>query len=71
VTYNDGSSRRARLHAGRAVHYNYEVDPLCAAVEQAWNTGIGVVIVAGSDWLDDTFGNQVYATVMAPETALT
>ena len=50
---------------GRAVFESYKVDPLCQAVEQAWKAGIVVVVAAGNDGRNNTYGNNGYATIEA------
>jgi len=54
------------LSLGRPVFSSYCIDPLCQAVQAAWNAGIVVVIAAGNDGRDNSFGNQGYATIFAP-----
>src|SRR5579864_5528695 len=39
--------RVINLSLGRAVYETYKLDPLCLAVEQAWHSGIVVVVAAG------------------------
>jgi serine protease AprX len=39
---------------------------LCQAVEAAWNAGIVVVVAAGNDGRDNSFGNYGYGTINAP-----
>ena len=41
-------------------------DPLCRAVERAWQAGIVVVAAAGNDGRDDRFGTKGYGTITAP-----
>ena len=62
-TYN---IRVINLSLGRPVYESYTQDPLCQAVEAAWQAGIVVVVSAGNDGRDDTFGNNGYATINAP-----
>ena len=56
--------RVINLSLGRAVFESYQLDPLCQAVEQAWKSGIVVVVAAGNN------GRYVptdgYATVGSP-----
>lgn len=40
--------RVMNLSLGRAVFESYQLDPLCQAVEQAWKSGIVVVVAAGN-----------------------
>ncbi len=62
-TYN---IRVINLSLGRPVYESFAVDPLCQAVEQAWQAGIVVVVAAGNDGRDDSFGNNGYGTIEAP-----
>ncbi len=62
-TYN---IRVMNLSLGRPVYESYTQDPLCQAVEAAWNAGIVVVVSAGNDGRDNTFGNEGYGTINAP-----
>ncbi len=62
-TYN---IRVINLSLGRPVYESYTQDPLCRAVEQAWKAGIVVVVAAGNDGRDNSFGNQGYGTITAP-----
>src|SRR5216683_1597062 len=48
-TYN---IRVINLSLGRPVQESYTLDPLCQAVEAAWNAGIVVVAAAGNDGRD-------------------
>lgn len=56
--------RVINLSLGRGVFESYKLDPLCQAVEQAWKSGIVVVVAAGNNgrYLQ-TLG---YATVTSP-----
>jgi len=54
------------LSLGRPVFENYTLDPLCQAVEQAWNAGIVVVVAAGNDGRDNSLGTRGFATIDAP-----
>ena len=54
------------LSLGRPVYESYAQDPLCQAVEAAWQAGIVVVVSAGNDGRDNTFGNEGYGTINAP-----
>lgn len=61
--------RVINLSIGRPVYESYTVDPLCQAVEAAWQSGIVVVAAAGNmGRYADTNG---YATITAPGTILT
>jgi serine protease AprX len=62
-TYN---IRVINLSLGRPVYESYTRDPLCLAVEKAWKAGIVVVVAAGNDGRDNSFGNQGYGTIGAP-----
>jgi len=56
--------RVINLSLGRPVFESYTVDPLCQAVERAWQAGIVVVVAAGNmGRYPDTNG---YATITAP-----
>ena len=63
ATYN---IRVINLSLGRPVYESYTQDPLCQAVEQAWNAGIVVVVAAGNDGRDNSAGTNGYATITAP-----
>ena len=67
-TYN---IRVINLSLGRPVFESYTQDPLCQAVEAAWKAGIVVVVSAGNDGRDNTYGNDGYGTINAPVTILT
>ncbi|HUA17822.1 MAG TPA: S8 family peptidase [Bryobacteraceae bacterium] len=54
------------LSLGRPVMESYTQDPLCQAVEAAWNAGIVVVVAAGNDGRDNSQGTEGYATITAP-----
>jgi serine protease AprX len=58
--------RVMNLSVGRPVYESYQQDPLCQAVEAAWNAGIVVVVAAGNDGRDNSFGNNGYGTINAP-----
>jgi serine protease AprX len=58
--------RVLNISLGRPVYESYAQDPLCQAVEQAWKAGIVVVVAAGNQGRDNSFGNQGYGTVNAP-----
>src|SRR5262249_36526144 len=45
---------------------SYTQDPVCQAVEAAWQAGIVVVVAAGNSGRDDTLGTDGYATINAP-----
>ena len=58
--------RVINLSLGRPVFESYTQDPLCQAVEAAWNAGIVVVVAAGNDGRDNSQGTDGYATITAP-----
>jgi len=58
--------RVMNLSVGRPVYESYTLDPLCQAVEAAWNAGIVVVVAAGNDGRDNSFDNNGYGTINAP-----
>jgi serine protease AprX len=62
-TYN---IRVINLSLGRPVYESYTLDPLCQAVEAAWQAGIVVVAAAGNSGRDNTWGENGYGTVNAP-----
>ena len=58
--------RVMNLSLGRPVYESYTLDPLCQAVEQAWQAGIVVVVSAGNNGRDNWFNNDGYGTITAP-----
>src|SRR5215470_16571914 len=58
--------RVMNISLGRPVYESYTIDPLCQAVERAWQAGIVVVVAAGNMGRDNSFGEQGYATIEAP-----
>jgi len=54
------------LSVGRPVWESYTQDPLCQAVERAWNSGIVVVVAAGNYGRDNLAGTNGYGTIAAP-----
>ena len=54
------------LSVGRPVWESYQLDPLCQAVEQAWQAGILVVVAAGNYGRDNAAGTYGYGTITAP-----
>jgi serine protease AprX len=62
-TYN---IRVINLSVGRPVYESYTLDPLCQAVEAAWQAGIVVVTAAGNYGRDNSLGTNGYATIAAP-----
>jgi serine protease AprX len=63
ATYN---IRIINLSLGRNVFESSSLDPLCQAVESAWQAGIVVVAAAGNSGRDNSLGTQGYATIQAP-----
>jgi serine protease AprX len=57
---NKYNVRVINLSLGRPIHEGCAHDPLCQAVEAAWNNGIVVVTAAGN------LGRNGYATVLSP-----
>ncbi len=62
-TYNIGV---INLSVGRPVWESYQLDPLCLAVEQAWQAGIVVVVAAGNYGRDNAGSTDGYGTITAP-----
>ena len=62
-TYN---IRVINLSLGRQVYESYTLDPLCQAVEAAWNAGIVVLAAAGNQGRNDSAGTGGYGTIAAP-----
>ncbi len=62
-TYN---IRVINLSLGRGISSSYANDPLCQAVESAWNNGIVVVVAAGNFGRLNVSGIEGYGTVTAP-----
>ncbi|MGC2694408.1 MAG: S8 family serine peptidase, partial [Candidatus Angelobacter sp.] len=62
-TYN---IRVINLSLGRGIPASYTQDPLCQAVEAAWNSGILVVVAAGNYGRLSLNGSNGYGTVTAP-----
>ena len=58
--------RILNLSLGRPVYESYTLDPLCQAVEQAWNAGIVVVVAAGNEGRNNSANNNGYGTITAP-----
>jgi serine protease AprX len=54
------------LSLGRPVYESYTLDPLCQAVEQAWQAGITVVTAAGNYGRDNIASTNGYGTIIAP-----
>jgi serine protease AprX len=62
-TYN---IRVINLSLGRGIPVSYTQDPLCQAVEAAWQSGIVVVVAAGNYGRLSVNGSNGYGTVTAP-----
>ena len=62
-TYN---IRVINLSLGRPVFESYTLDPLCQAVEAAWNAGIVVVVAAGNSGRTNSQGIAGYGTIQSP-----
>ena len=58
--------RVINLSLGRPVFEAAALDPLCQAVEAAWNAGIVVVVAAGNEGRNNSANTQGYGTIMAP-----
>jgi serine protease AprX len=58
--------RVINLSLGRGIFESYTLDPLCQAVEQAWKSGIVVVVAAGNYGRDNSNNNYGYGTITAP-----
>jgi len=50
--------RVINLSLGHPVYESYTLDPLCQAVEQAWKSGIVVVVAAGNYGRDNSHGTR-------------
>jgi serine protease AprX len=62
-TYN---IRVINMSLGRPVYESYTLDPVCQAVESAWQAGIVVVVAAGNRGRDNSLGTHGFATIGAP-----
>ena len=58
--------RVINLSLGRPVYESYTQDPLCQAVEQAWQAGIVVVVAAGNEGRNNSANTDGYGTITAP-----
>jgi serine protease AprX len=58
--------RVINLSLGRGIFESYTLDPLCQAVEQAWQAGIVVVVAAGNYGRDNSNNNYGYGRITAP-----
>jgi serine protease AprX len=66
----DYNIRVINLSLGRNIFESYKDDPLCQAVEAAWQAGIVVVVAAGNNGransIGNTVGNSGYGTIQVP-----
>src|SRR5262249_49371505 len=62
-TYN---IRVVNLSLGRSIFESYTLDPLCQAVERAWQAGLVVVAAAGNNGRDNSMGTLGYGTISSP-----
>ena len=62
-TYN---IRVINMSLGRPVYESYTLDPVCQAVESAWQAGIVVVVAAGNRGRDNSMGTHGFATIGVP-----
>ena len=58
--------RVINLSLGRGIPVSYTQDPLCQAVEAAWNSGIVVVVAAGNLGRLSVYGSNGFGTITAP-----
>jgi len=58
--------RVMNLSLGRPMTESYLNDPLCQAVQQAWQAGIVVVVAAGNEGRNNSLGTNGYGTITAP-----
>lgn len=58
--------RILNLSLGGPVLESYVNDPLCQAAEAAWKAGIVVVVAAGNEGRENSFGNAGYGTILSP-----
>ena len=63
---NTFNIRVINLSLGRPIYESYTLDPLCQAVEKAWQAGIVVVVAAGNDGRDLNASPEGYGTINAP-----
>ena len=54
------------LSLGRTIRESYTLDPLCQAVQKAWQAGIVVVVAAGNGGRDQSMGTDGYSTIASP-----
>ena len=58
--------RVINLSLGRPVQESYTLDPICQAVEAAWNAGITVIVAAGNNGRSNYSVTQGYGTINSP-----
>lgn len=58
--------RVLNLSVGRPIFESYQLDPLCQAVERAWQADIVVVVAAGNRGRDDSQHTGGYGTIASP-----
>jgi serine protease AprX len=58
--------RVINISLGRPVYESYTLDPLCQAVEAAWQSGIVVVAAAGNYGRNNSYRTLGYGTIAAP-----
>ena len=58
--------RVVNLSLGRPVFESYTQDPLCQAVEAAWNAGLVVVVAAGNQGRNNKYHTHGYGMISAP-----
>lgn len=63
---NTYSIRVINLSLGRPIYESYKLDPLCQAIEKAWQAGIVVVVAAGNDGRDLNADPEGYGTINSP-----
>ena len=67
ITLKDAYNIRViNMSLGRPVFESYTLDPVCQAVEAAWQAGIVVVVAAGNRGRDTSMGTHGFATIGAP-----
>ena len=62
-TYN---IRVINLSLGHPIYESYMLDPMCQAVESAWQAGIVVVVAAGNYGRDNSLNTLGYGTIASP-----
>jgi serine protease AprX len=58
--------RVINLSLGRQIFGTWQNDPLCEAVQKAWQAGIVVVVAAGNQGRNNSAGTNGYGTIAAP-----